>query len=177
LEFVDNGEKFSLIGRIQEFPNLFVLRSFTKIYGLTGLRVGYGISSPEIIELLINAKIPWNVNCVGQAAAEAALKDEIHLRKTLQLVKEEKAFVLSQLAQFKSLKVYPPDANFFFIDIRETGFTAAQLRERMLGSGVLIRDCSSFSGLDEYYIRVAVKTRLENEKLLSALKASLAKQV
>jgi threonine-phosphate decarboxylase len=177
LEFVENGERYSMIGRIREFPNLLVLRSFTKIYGLTGLRIGYGIASEEIISLLMNAKIPWNVNCLGQAAAVAALRDEEHLSKTLRLIREEKTFVLRVLARFKGLKVYPPDANFVFMDVRKTGFTAAQLREKMLRSGVLIRDCSSFAGLDEYYVRVAIKTRLENEKMLSTLKDALTKRV
>ena len=81
LEFVENGEEFSMIRRIKDFPNLFVLRSFTKIFGLTGLRVGYGIASEEITSIILNAKIPWNVNCLGQAAAVAALEDEDHLRK------------------------------------------------------------------------------------------------
>jgi threonine-phosphate decarboxylase len=177
LEFVDQGEESSLIGRINEFPNLFVLWSFTKIFGLTGLRVGYGIASKEISSILLNAKIPWNLNCLGQTAAVAALDDKEHLQKTLDLVKAEKAFLLRKLAQFKAFKVYPPDANFIFIDIRKSGFTAAQLKAKLLNYGLLIRDCSSFAGLDEYYIRVAVKTHLENEKLIEALKRTLAKRV
>jgi threonine-phosphate decarboxylase len=175
LEFVDEGEKFSLIGRIKEFPNLFVLRSFTKIFGLTGLRVGYGIASEEITSILLNAKIPWNVNCLAQAAAVAALKDKEHLTKTLALVREEKAFLLRGLAQFKAFKIYPPDANFIFMDIRKSGYTSAQLKEKMLGYGVLIRDCSSFAGLGEYFIRIAVKTRRENERLLESLKKIVGK--
>jgi histidinol-phosphate/aromatic aminotransferase/cobyric acid decarboxylase-like protein len=71
--------------------------------------------------------------------------------------------------------VYPADANFFFIDIRQSGFTAAQLKEKLLEYGVLIRDCTSFAGIDEYYVRVAVKTRRENEKLLEAVKKILGK--
>lgn len=174
LEFVDEGKQLSLIGRIGEFPNLFVLRSFTKIFGLTGLRVGYGIASEEIASILLNAKIPWNLNCLGQAAAVAALADEEHLKRTLQLIKTEKTFLLGALAQLRGFKVYPADANFFFIDIRKSGFTAAQLKAKLLKQGILIRDCSSFAGLDAYYIRVAVKTHLENEKLLEALTKTLA---
>ncbi len=175
LEFVDEGEKFSLIGKIKEFPNLFVLRSFTKIFGLTGLRVGYGIGSEEITCILLNAKIPWNVNCLAQAAAVAALNDKKHLTKTLALIREEKAFLLRRLAQFKAFKIYPPDANFIFMDIRKSGYTSAQLKEKMLGDGVLIRDCRSFAGLDEYFIRIAVKTRRENETLLESLKKIVGK--
>ncbi|MCX8150695.1 MAG: histidinol-phosphate transaminase [Candidatus Bathyarchaeota archaeon] len=173
LEFVDESSKLSLINRVEEFPNLFVLRSFTKLHGLTGLRVGYGVASKEIVEILVKAKIPWNLNCLGQIAAMAALSDEEHLRKSLALVKEEKSFLMRELEKFEGFKVYPPDANFFFIDIHNCGFSAAQLKEKLLTYGVLIRDCSSFAGLDKYYIRIAVKTRSENEKLIGALKKSL----
>ncbi len=170
LEFVENGDSLSMIGRIGEFPNLFVLRSFTKIFGLTGLRIGYGIGSEEVISVLTNAKIPWNINCLGQAAAIAALNDNDHLKRTLELIKEEKSFLLSSLSKLKVLEVYPPDANFIFMNTKKSGFTAAQLKAKMLSRGILIRDCSSFAGIDKYYVRVAVKTRQENERLLTALR-------
>ncbi len=125
------------------------------------------------MSILLNAKIPWNVNCLAQAAAVAALQDEEHLEKTLSLVKKEKAFLMQELTKFEALKVYPPDANFIFIDVRKSGFTAAEVKKKMLSCAVLIRDCASFAGVDDYFIRVAVKTRHENEKLLDAFKKSL----
>ena len=169
LEFVENEKALSMIGNIKKYPNLFILRSFTKIFGLTGLRVGYGIASQEIVDVLLCAKIPWNVNCLAQSAAVAALNDTEHLQRTLKLVKEEKAFLLSNLNAVKGFKIYPPDANFFFIDVRETNLTADQITSKMLSKGILIRDCTSFRGLDEYYIRIAVKTHSENERLMKAL--------
>jgi threonine-phosphate decarboxylase len=169
LEFVENEQALSMISKIKKYPNLFVLRSFTKIFGLTGLRVGYGIASEEIINALLCAKIPWNVNCLAQSAAVAALNDQEHLQKTYKLVKEEKAFLQEGLSKIKGFKIYPPDANFFFIDVRKTGLTAAQLTQKMLSEGILIRDCTSFRGLDEYYIRIAVKQHGENVRLLEAL--------
>jgi threonine-phosphate decarboxylase len=170
LEFVENETALSFIGKIANYPNLFILRSFTKIFGLTGLRVGYGIASKEIIDCLLCAKIPWNVNCLAQAAAVAALKDEGHLLKTHELIKKEKAFLTVELGKIGGFKVYLPDANFFFIDVRKSKFNAAELTEKMLGKGILIRDCSSFRGLDEDYVRVAVKTHSENERLIEAFK-------
>jgi threonine-phosphate decarboxylase len=173
LEFVENGEALSLIGKIKRYPNLFILRSFTKIFGLTGLRIGYGIASEEIVNVISCAKIPWNVNCLAQAAAVAALKDEEHLRVTRELVKKEKTQLLAELDKFSSFKVYPADANFFFIDVRKTGLTAAEIAGRLLAQGILIRDCTSFRGIDQYYIRVAVKTHSENERLIEALKRTV----
>jgi threonine-phosphate decarboxylase len=170
LEFVDTNKSLSMINKIGKYPNLFVLRSFTKIYGLTGLRVGYGIANPEVINVLSSAKIPWNVNCIAQTAAVAALKDEQHLQITLELIRKEKAWLMEEFGKFSGFKFNAPDANFFFIDVRKSGFTAAELKSKMLKQGILIRDCTSFNGLDEFYIRVAVKTHNENERMLSSFK-------
>lgn len=173
LEFVDDEKNRTLINNIAKFPNLFILRSFTKIFGLTGLRVGYGIASKDIIDVLRCTKIPWNVNCLGQAAAIVAVNDEEHLRITRKLIKKEKAWLQQELSKFKSFSFSLPDANFFFIDIQNTGLTANALKHRMLKQGILIRDCSSFVGLNEFYIRVSIKTRKENVSLIEAFKHSL----
>jgi len=173
LEFVDNEKDLTQIKNLAKFPNLFVLRSFTKIFGLTGLRVGYGITSKEIANVLLCAKIPWNVNCLAQAAAVAAIEDEEHLLVTRELIKKEKAWLQRELAAIKGFSFEPPDANFFFIDIRNANITANNLKHRMLQQGILIRDCSSFVGLNEFYIRVAVKTHEENVRLIEAFKRAL----
>jgi threonine-phosphate decarboxylase len=171
MEFVGEEKRFSLINKVKDYPNLFILRSFTKVFALTGLRVGYGIACKEIIDLLLKAKIPWNVNCLAQAAAIAALKDKgEYLKETWELVRREKAFLLNEFKRLKGFKVFPTYANFMLIDIRKSGFTAAQLKDKLLRFGILIRDCSSFRGLDKYYVRVAIRKRQENERLLKALR-------
>ena len=106
LEFVENEKALTMIGNIKKYPNLFILRSFTKIFGLTGLRVGYGIANEEIINVLSCAKIPWNVNCLAQAAAVAALKDEEHLRFTHELIKKEKAWLQAELGEIWRVQVF-----------------------------------------------------------------------
>ena len=176
LEFVENEKALTLTNKIKNYPNLFILRSFTKIFGLTGLRVGYGIASEEIINVLLCAKIPWNVNCLGQAAAVAALEDEEHLRVTRELIEKEKATLSKELESIKSFKLYKPDANFFFIDIRKSGLTATELSNKLLERSILIRDCTSFRGLDKYFVRIAVKTHAENERLIEALKQTVKNQ-
>ncbi|MDR2203869.1 MAG: threonine-phosphate decarboxylase CobD [Nitrososphaerota archaeon] len=177
LEFVEEEQKFSFIGRIGKYSNLFILRSFTKLFGLTGLRVGYGIANKEIIDVLMRVKIPWNVNCLAQAAAVVALGDVDHLKKTRDLICEEKAYLQKGLEGVRGFRVYAPDANFFFIDIRESGFTAAELTQKLLMRGIMIRDCSSFKGLEPYYIRVAVKRHEENVQLLRVLEEILGKVI
>jgi threonine-phosphate decarboxylase len=174
IEFVDDEKRHSLVGGIGEFRNLFVLRTFTKFYGLTGLRVGFGVGCKEIVEVLANAKMPWNVNSLAQVAAVAALADEEHAQKTREVVRVERQFLLRELAGLEGFRVFPADANYVFLDVRRSGFTAAQLKEKMLRLGVLIRDCSSFQGLDAFFVRVAVRTRGENERLLAAFRKVLS---
>jgi threonine-phosphate decarboxylase len=173
LEFIDDEKSRTMISKIDRYPNLFVLRSFTKLFGLTGLRCGYGIAHKDIINAMLCAKIPWNVNCLAQPAAMAALNDREHLKQTLDLIKKEKAYLQQELSQLKNFTFTEPDANFFFIDIRNTCLTANNLKHRMLKQGILIRDCSSFVGLNEFYIRVAVKTHPENVRLIDAFKKAL----
>jgi threonine-phosphate decarboxylase len=128
--------------------------------------VGYGIAEEETIAVLSRAKMPWNVNSLAQAAGVAALADKDHSRKTLEIVRKEKEFLTHELASIKCFKVFPADTNFVLMDVRKSGLDASEFRARMIKYGVLVRDCSSFTGLDKFYVRVAVKTRKENEKLL-----------
>ena len=79
IEFVNEKKRFSLVSEVENYPNLFVLRSFTKIFGLAGLRVGYGVAHSEVANLLFRTKVPWNINCLAQAAAIAALNDDEYL--------------------------------------------------------------------------------------------------
>ena len=173
IEFVEDEQAYSLVKRLGKYPNVFVSRTFTKFYALTGLRIGYGVADQETIEVFSRAKMPWNVNSLAQAAAVAALSDEDHSRKTLELVKTEKTFLSYELARIKGFRVFPADTNFIFIDVRKSGLTASELKTKMIAHGVLVRDCSSFTGLDGFYVRVAVKTRGENEKLLDSFRKVL----
>ena len=91
----------------------------------------------------------------------------------MSLSKKRKRGCRASWAKFGSFKFSSPDANFFFIDIRKSGLTAAELKNKMLKQGILIRDCTSFKGLDEFYIRVAVKTHEENERLIEAFKRTV----
>ena len=174
IEFVDDEATQSLIGDLKRFPNLFVLRTFTKFYGLTGLRVGFGLSDAGIIDVLSRVKMPWSVNSLGQAAAAAALLDKAHNVKTRAVIRSEREFLFNELTKLKGFRVYEADANYFFLDVRSSGFSASQLRQQMLKKGILVRDCSSFHGLDGFYVRVAVRTHEENKRLMDAFRQVLS---
>lgn len=173
IEFVEEEKAHSLVWSTDKYPNVFVLRTLTKFYGLTGLRVGYGIADAETIDVFSRAKMPWNVNSLAQAAAVAAFADKDHSRKTWAIVKAEKAFLSRELARIEGFRVFPADTNFIFFNVKKSGFTASELRAKMIKHGILLRDCSSFAGLDDFYVRVAVKTHEENETLLSAFRQVL----
>ncbi len=173
IEFVDDEKQHSLVNAFGRYPDVFILRTFTKFYGLTGLRVGYGIADEETIEVFSKVKMPWNVNSLAQAAAIAALADKDHSRRTMEIVQAEKRFLCAKLGQIRGFRVFPADTNFIFVDVRQSGCSASHLKEKMIKQGILIRDCSSFAGLDGFFIRVAVRTREENERLLNAFRKVL----
>jgi len=168
IEFVDASSVNTMIGRISEFDNLTILRSLTKSFGLAGLRIGYSVCNPTLAEKLTANKIPWNVNGLAQAAGVAALHDTKHLVKTRDLIRKERKFLLTRIAKLKSFSGYRSDSNYFLIHLH--GRNSTQLRNTLLKkTGVLVRDCSTFTGMDSHHIRVAVKTRKENLQLLNGL--------
>jgi len=164
MDFVEDEKRFFLAGEVEKYPNLFTLRSFTKFFALPGLRIGYGVASKNMVELLSRAKTPWNVNCLAQAAALKALENRRYQQKTRETIKKERHFLTRELGSFRGLKVYPSEANFILINIENTGLTADKVKERMLEHLILIRDCSSFRGLNHHYIRVTVRSRRSPQK-------------
>lgn len=171
IEFTEGGDP-GLSGRIEEFPNLFVARSLTKIFALAGLRVGYGLASRKLTKQLRAAKMPWSVSVLAQQAAIAALHDRPHLETSRKLVAKERDFLYSELRKIQGLASFRPETNFILLRITR-GPTAKELKSSLLNKSILIRDCSSFAGLNEDYFRVSVKLRNQNRLLLSALREVL----
>lgn len=169
VDFVEKPSKVTLRYEAVSRDNLLVLGSLTKFFALPGLRLGYAVGHKSLIGRLWQIKDPWSVNCLAQAGAIASIKDEAYIRKTREWVEAERRFLSESLSNIRGVEVYPPSANYVFIDLRGTGFTAARLQEHLGPKGILIRDCSNYPFLDEYYARVAVRTRQENITLLAIL--------
>ena len=167
IELVPDSNQ-SVIKHIKNFENLFILRSLTKSFGLAGVRIGYGIGSTQIINPLQKIKIPWNVSNIAQGAASAAICYHPFLDKTCKLIKKEKRFISSNLAKTKKFTCFNSSTNFILV---KTKIKSKLLQKKLLKNKILIRDCSTFRGLDQNYIRIAVKTRKENVKLIKALEA------
>ena len=156
----------SLVKIIKNYDNLFILRSFTKSFGLAGLRIGYGLGSKKIIEILQRIKIPWNVNYIAQSAASAALCYSDFLDKSRQNIKKENYFLMNSLSKLEWLSCFNSSTNFILI---KTKINSKILQKKLLKKNILIRDCSTFCGLNENYVRIAVKNRKENQILVNAL--------
>lgn len=166
IDLTEAGEEGSVIPTGHRLPNLVVVRSLTKFYALPGLRVGYAVAPPALVARLDAARDPWSVSAVAQAAALAALADEEYAARTRAWVAAERPFLAGALAVLPGFHISPPSANFVLVRASEP---AAIIQERLGPRGILIRDCGSFDGLTPCYMRLAVRTRAENLRLLDAL--------
>lgn len=170
IELADNPEANTMIDQISEFDNLVILRSLTKSFGLAGLRVGYSVCNPTLAKKLSTNKIPWNVNSLAQVAGVAALRERRCLSKARALIKKERRFLHDNIEKLESFHPIRSDSNFFLVHLQ--GRNSTQFRDRLLKkSGVLVRDCSTFTGMGAQYIRIAIKKHSENVLLLKALEA------
>jgi threonine-phosphate decarboxylase len=180
IDFVPGGEKRSLIRRLSSFPTTLIVRSMTKFYALPGLRLGYAVGSRDWIERLARHKIPWSVNALAQIAGEAALEDEAYQREAERWGTAERSELADGLQRIGAVDVFPSETNFLLLRLRvgddHPSRASGWLQEQMGRRGILIRDCSTFPGLDGRYVRVAVRTREENERLLAALREVWAGQ-
>ncbi len=166
-EYVQAPEYPDATRWLEPFPNLIVTRTFSKAYGLAGLRIGYGVSSPDVAELLNRVRQPFNVNSLALAAAEAALQDPEHLRMSVDLNREG----MTQLcAGFEALglEFIPSVGNFVTVDL---GRPADAVNQALLRMGVITRPVGNY-GLPDH-LRVSIGLPQENERFLSALEHAL----
>ena len=166
IELVPAGNE-SVVSYLKEFDNLFILRSLTKSFGLAGIRVGYGLGNKKMIEILQKIKIPWNVSGIAQKSSIKALSDKSHLPRTLNLIRKESKFLMKSISGIKGFNCYNSDTNFILI---KSKIKSNQIQKRLLKRNILVRDCNTFRGLDNSFIRIAVRTHKENLKLIEALR-------
>ncbi|RQD78646.1 MAG: threonine-phosphate decarboxylase, partial [Candidatus Syntrophonatronum acetioxidans] len=159
MDFLEKEDNYSLLRDFKScrYQNLFILRSMTKFFAIPGLRLGWGVGPPKIIERMERAKDPWNVNILAQMAGKRALEDKHYILKTRQLIKKEKKFLFEELEKIKGLKPYWPGANYVFVELERTGPDSGVLRDRLSRKGFLIRDCASYPNLSSRFFRAAVR--------------------
>ena len=170
VEFVDAPGFPDALALRRKYPNLVVLRTFSKIYGLAGLRLGYGLARPEVVEYVDRVRAPFNVNHVAQAAGVAALDDHEHVGRSRALVREERPFLAAGLAALGAT-VVPSQGNFVLADF--PGRPGKALFEALLREGVVVRPLAGYGFPTAQ--RITVGLRAENERCLAALGKVLGK--
>ena len=168
--FVDFCEDRSFRRFLERSPNLVLIRSLTKFYGLPGLRIGYLFASRRIAEKVRHFLPPWSVSTMAQLAGAYSIVQEDYRRETLDLVGGQRRKMGDELAAIPGLRVFPGDANYLLIELDRRLPPATSLRRDLFDSGkILVRVCGSFEGLDDWYFRVAVRLPDENRKLIQAI--------
>jgi histidinol-phosphate aminotransferase len=167
-DFVDDPGYPDGVSLLARFPRLLVLRTFSKIAGLAGLRVGYAVGGVDAIDRLNRVRPPYNVNRLGQVAALAALEDREHRERTRAVVLEERRFLTAELTK-RGYAFPPSQANFLLVRLRDA-HEARQVCERLLAAGLLVRDGAGlgFPG----HLRISIGLRDANERLLAVLDAA-----
>jgi histidinol-phosphate aminotransferase len=166
-EFVNDPRYPNSLEYHQEGRLLITLRTFSKIYGLAGLRIGYGVSSPAVIDALNRIRQPFNVNSLAQVAALAALEDDEHVRRTQETVWAGMVYVQKELQRL-GLKYAPSWANFLLVEI------GAGMYQRLLPEGVIVRPMEGYGFPG--YARVTIGTRVENERFIRVLEKLLGRK-
>jgi len=144
--------------------NLLIIRSMTKDFALAGLRLGYGLAHPTIINNLLKVKPPWNVNSVAQRAGIQAIDDGAYLQRSDRLIRQNRDYLISEFGSI-GFKLVPTRTNFFLMNVGD----AKSFRSALVDKAVIVRDCASF-GLPEY-VRIAPRTMPECKRLVSMVKA------
>jgi len=171
IDFVDDSKRYSMAEYVNEYDNLFVLRSLTKFFGLAGVRIGFGVGSPDLVNVLKRVIMPWSVNSLAMFAAAEAVKDTEFIKKSRLLISNSKRQMLEMFKTVPWLKVYPSETNFLLIEIIRDDLTSTQLAEALAKKGLLIRDCEDFDGLNNRFFRATVRKPEENRKLVEQIKS------
>ena len=155
----------SAAGLPGRYPHLFVLRSLTKFYALPGVRIGALIGAAGVLRQWRLMREPWQVSVFAEEAALAALRDTEHAARSQAFMRTERAWLLARLTALHGAEPLPGDANFIYVRL---AYSAAALARHLLPHKILIRNCAAWPGLSGEAVRVAVRTRAENERLLEA---------
>ena len=167
--FLDDPDLHTLKDRMNDCPHLLILKAFTKLYGMAGVRLGYCLCSDTgLLTSMQKAGQPWAVSSLAQAAGIAALSEQEYVQEARELVRTERTFLADALRSL-AVKVTDSEANYLFFHT-----DLPDLSGRMRQQGILIRNCSNYQGLSEGYYRVAVRTHEENIRMIAAMTACAA---
>jgi len=166
MDFVQEEERYSLMDQLPDHPRLVILKAFTKIYAIPGVRLGFCLSSDAaLMEKLYASGQDWNVSVLAQAAGMAALQETAYLAESRRQIAIEREYLISQL-RLIGVRVFEGAANYILIKSLHDYPWPAKLKQHH----ILIRDCANYHGLSAGYYRLAVKTRKDNRRLIKIMK-------
>ena len=173
IDFVGNDplqdNEHSMRSLVNEFDNIIVVHSFTKFYAVPGLRIGAAFTNETLITQLQQYIPSWSVNTLAQAYTKAALNDVDYIKRTKQELNDEKAFMYNALDAIEGITVYPPSANFMLFQVNQEGITANYINEELKKYNMIVRNCDSYVGLTNHWVRIAIKDHDTNIKLVDKL--------
>lgn len=169
IDFVKATDNLTMIKIAKDCSNVLVLRSLTKFFAIPGLRVGFLVGNKKNIKKISKIQLPWSVNCFGQLAAKEAINDTSYIKKIRKYIFKEKEIFFKKLENINGLKPYPSSTNFILCKLLNNKFNSKTVSASLARSGILIRDCSNFRGLNNKFIRLAVRKKAENKILVDTL--------
>ena len=173
IDFVGNDplqdNEHSMRSLVNEFDNIIVVHSFTKFYAVPGLRIGAAFTNKTLITQLQQYIPSWSVNTLAQAYTKAALNDVDYIKRTKQELNEERAFMYNALDDIEGITVYPPSANFILFQVNQKGITANYINEELKKYNMIVRNCDSYVGLTNHWVRISIKDHDTNIKLVDKL--------
>lgn len=173
-EFAPNIAEVTAMPLVSEFNNLMILRGVSKFFAAPGIRLGYGVTSNlEFLSRLKHEQNPWSLNSIGAYAGELMLSDTEYIAETKTLIHSERTRICEELRTWDSVKVFEPKANFILIQILKEGITAFDVFDHAIKQKLMIRDCSSFAGLNGEFIRFCIMNPSDNDRLIACLKEIL----
>lgn len=168
VEFAPDVDAVSAVTLTGQFQNLMVLRGVSKFYAAPGLRFGYGVTgNMKFLKQMKEKQIPWSLNSLGAFAGELLFQDEEYQKMTRHLILFEREYMYTKLCELPSFYVYPGYANFLLVQLQKNGLTASTIFEACIREGLMIRDCSSFTGLEGEFVRFCIMDPEDNRRLLT----------
>jgi histidinol-phosphate aminotransferase len=172
--YYELGDGPSLSYLIKDFPNAILIRTFSKAFGLAGLRVGYALGHASVIKLLARVKVPWNLPAISIAAAIAALDERAEFEARVAELKSARTELSRSLARIPGVTAIPSEGNFILLDVSQTRVGADRMVQALLAEGVLIRSLASHHA-EKSYVRVTVGTREQNARCVAAFERVLGR--
>jgi len=164
----------SLTHLLAEFPNAILIRTFSKAFGLAGLRLGYALAHPAVTKLLLRAKLPWNISSLTLAAGLAALEDVEEFEQRMDYLRKGRNYLEIELRKMRALSVIAGEGNFVLLDVAKVGVSAEAIVEAMLAEGVYIRSLAVHHA-KRSFVRVTVGTEEQNLRCVEAMRKVLAR--